>query len=322
VVAPSHAVYRTCSRLKPLGRIRLLDHFAGHLQPDLAGALTMNPPAASPSCANSAVPRPVTGRSRRHLFSATVSELHRRERRLAWFGFGMLALLVPLVLAWGLDERTLRGANVWLKPMKFALSLGLFALATAWFVGHLMPAARRGRAVDGIVWVLIGSASFEFAYIALQAGLGRGSHYNVGDPTHALMYTLMGLGALALTATQPALAWLLLRHADPQRAPAYRLAVVIGLVLTFVLGASVGGLLSGLQPPETAALPVVGWSLAGADLRPAHFMGIHAQQALPLVGLVVAGWTAATARRTVLAVTMVYVLLFVAALAWGLMGRL
>jgi hypothetical protein len=216
----------------------------------------------------------------------------------------------------------LRGANVWIKPLKFALSLGLFALTTAWFVGHLRPAARRLRAVDAIVWVLIGSAGFELAYIALQAGLGSGSHYNVGDPVHAVLYSLMGLGALTLTATQPALAWMLLRHADPKRAPAYRLAVVIGLVLTFVLGAGVGGLLSGLQPPETAALPIVGWSMAGGDLRPAHFLGIHAQQALPLVGLAVAGWAAAAARRTVWAVTAAYALLFAAALAWGLMGRL
>lgn len=95
-----------------------------------------------------------------------------------------------------------------------------------------------------------------------------------------------------------------------------------GLVLTFVLGASVGGLLSGLQPPETVALPVIGWSMAGGDLRPAHFLGIHAQQALPLVGLAVAGWTAATVRRTVCAVTAAYVLLFVVALAWGLVGHL
>ena len=282
----------------------------------------MNPTAASSSDAPRLMPRPTARRSLRTLFAATVTELFRRERRLALFGFALLALLVPLALAGALDERTLRGANVWLKPMKFALSLGLFALTTAWFVGHLLPAARRLRALDWIVWVLIGSAGFELAYIALQAGLGRGSHYNVGDPLHAALYGLMGLGALALTATQPALAWLLLRHADPRRAPAYRLAVLIGLVLTFVLGASVGGLLSGMQPPETAALPVIGWSLAGGDLRPAHFLGIHAQQALPLVGLVVAGARASSASRTVWTASAAYVLLFAAALAWGLAGRL
>ena len=282
----------------------------------------MNPTAASSPDAPRLIPRTTAPRSLRTQFAATVTELFRRERRLALFGFALLALLVPLALAGALDERTLRGANVWLKPMKFALSLGLFALTTAWFVGHLLPAARRLRALDWIVWVLIGSASFELAYIALQAGLGQGSHYNVGDPVHGVLYGLMGLGALALTATQPALAWLLLRHADPRRAPAYRLAVLIGLVLTFVLGATVGGLLSGLQPPETAALPVIGWSLAGGDLRPAHFLGIHGQQALPLVGLVVAGVNARSASRTVWTATAAYVLLFAAALAWGLVGRL
>jgi hypothetical protein len=282
----------------------------------------MMPTTLSTAPAAHRAPRSATRFPPRAFVAATVADLLRRERRLAIFGFTLLALLVPLALAWGVDDRTLRGANVWIKPMKFALSLGLFALTTAWFVGHLLPVARRLRAVDTIVWVLIGSASFELAYIALQAGLGTGSHYNVGDALHATLYSLMGLGALALTATQPALAWLLWRHADPRRAPAYRLAVVIGLVLTFVLGASVGGLLSGMQPPETAALPVVGWSMAGGDLRPAHFLGIHAQQALPLVGLAVAGWAAAAARRTVWVVTTVYLLLFVAALAWGLVGRL
>jgi hypothetical protein len=282
----------------------------------------MNTTAASSPDAPRLIPHTTAPRSLRTLFAATVTELFRRERRLALFGFALLALLVPLALAGALDERTLRGANVWLKPMKFALSLGLFALTTAWFVGHLLPAARRLRALDWIVWVLIGSASFELAYIALQAGLGQGSHYNVGDPLHGALYGLMGLGATALTATQPALAWLLLRHADPRRAPAYRLAVLIGLVLTFVLGATVGGLLSGLQPPETAALPVIGWSLAGGDLRPAHFLGIHAQQALPLLGLVVAGGNARSASRTVWTATAAYVLLFAAALAWGLVGRL
>lgn len=281
----------------------------------------MNSASASPPYAP-ALAQPVARRAPRSLLATTIAELLRRERRLALFGFTLLALLAPLAVAWGLDERTLRGANVWLKPMKFALSLGLFALTTAWFIGHLLPAARRLRAVDVIVWVLIGSASFELAYIALQAGLGRGSHFNVGDAFHAVMYSLMGMGALALTATQPALAWLLLRHADRRRAPAYRLAVVMGLVLTFVLGAGVGGLLSGMQPPEAATLPVVGWSMAGGDLRPAHFLGIHAQQALALFGLAMAGRNTATAQRSVWAVTAAYLLLFVAALAWGLVGRL
>jgi hypothetical protein len=253
---------------------------------------------------------------------ACPAELMLRERRLAIYGAVLLALLLPMALAWGLDDRVLRGANVWLKPMKFALSIGLLALTTAWFVGHLPAERRAGRAIDRIVWLLIGAGSFELAYITLQAALGEGSHYNVGDALHATMYTLMGIGALVLTATQPMLAWQLLRHADPSRPAVYRQAVLIGLVLTFVFGAGVGGLLSALSPASGGpVLPLFGWSLGGGDLRPAHFVGIHAEQMLPFIGFIVTRFQPARARAVVWASALLYALLFVALFTWGLAGR-
>lgn len=253
------------------------------------------------------------------------TELLARERRLAIYGAVLLAMLLPMAIAAGFDDRVLRGVNVWIKPMKFALSIAVLALTTAWFIGHLRPEHRRGRAVDRIVWLLVATGTFELVYITLQAALGQGSHYNVGDPLHGIMYTLMGLGALLLTATQPMLAWALHRHADPARPPAYRLAVQIGLWLTFVFGAGVGGVLGSMQPPDAApgaTVPLFGWALAGGDLRPAHFIGIHAQQLLPLAGWVLATRATPVARRGVWAVTALYTLLFAAALAWGLVGRL
>ena len=245
--------------------------------------------------------------------AALWSELLQRERRLALYGALLLALVVPMALAWGLDERMLRGANVWVKPIKFALSLALLAFTTAWFVGHLPVARQRSVALSRIVWLLIASGTFEFVYIALQAGLGQASHYNVGDIWHGTMYTLMGLGALLLTATQPLLAWQLWRHPDPLQPRTYRMAMLLGLVLTFVFGAGVGILLGNRQPPDGgASLPLLGWALGGGDLRPAHFLGIHAEQLLPLVG-----WWLGQ-RRWVIAVAALYSLAFLALLAWGL----
>lgn len=258
------------------------------------------------------------------LFRHVARQLLARERRLTLFAALLLALLLPMALAAGLDDRLLRGANVWVKPMKFALSIALLALTSAWLIGHLRAEHRRGRAVDRIVWLLIGTGSFELGYITLQAALGQGSHYNVGDPLHGILYSLMGLGALGLTATQPMLAWQLRRNAETSRAPAYRLAVQLGLWLTFVFGAGVGGVLSSLQPPDAsaAAVPVFGWSLAGGDLRPAHFIGIHAGQLLPLAGWAIAAGGMRQARRWVWGITAVYAVLFGAALGWGLAGRL
>jgi hypothetical protein len=118
------------------------------------------------------------------------------------------------------------------------------------------------------------------------------------------------------------LAWQLYRHPDPTRPAAYREAVLLGLVLTFVFGASVGGLLSNLQPPSGgAAMPLFGWALGGGDLRPAHFVGIHAEQALPLVGWAAAALGARRARVAVWTTTLLYSAAFALLVVWGLSGR-
>ena len=247
------------------------------------------------------------------------AELHAREPRLALFGALLLVLLLPMAVAAGLDDRMLRNANVWIKPMKFSLSIAVLAFTTAWFAGHLPERVRAGRAMDRIVWLLVLTGSFELGYITLQAGLGAGSHYNLSDAFHMAMYALMGIAALVLTATQPMLAWQLYRHGDRSLPSAYRQAVLLGLVLTFVMGAGAGMLLSNLQPPDGGAgLPVFGWTLQGGDLRPAHFVGIHAEQVLPLLAFAAGALGAVRARTVLWAGALAYAALFGALLVWGL----
>ncbi|MDM4766233.1 hypothetical protein [Pelomonas sp. SE-A7] len=230
---------------------------------------------------------------------------------LTWYALGLLVLVPLMSIGWMTDERLVRGAIVWIKPIKFALAIALLALTTAWFIGHLPAAMRRGRAVRRLSWLLIASGSFEFGYILLKAAMGQGSHFNEVDTLHQVMYALMGLGALALTATQPALAWLLWRHPDPRQASGHRLAMLLGLTLTFALGAIVGVMLGNHRPPE-GGLPVLGWVLSGGDLRPAHFVGIHAGQLLPMAALV---WPS---RRAVWTFTSILSLLFGALVLLGL----
>lgn len=253
-------------------------------------------------------------------------ELRSRQPQLALFGTLLFALLAVALVAGLLDPRTFRGVGLWVKPAKFMASLALFAWTTAWFVGLLPPAARQGRAVKAVVALILAAGSFEIGYITLQAAQGQASHYNGSTVLHQLLYGLMGAGALTLTATQGLLAWRIAREpaapADGEAhatgaaeadAARWRLAVVLGLWGTFALGAAAGMVLGGLQPPAGAGLPLVGWHLGG-DLRPAHFVGLHSHQALPLAALVL------RTRRGLWAFAAGWLLLWVVLMGLGLAG--
>ena len=243
-----------------------------------------------------------------------------REPTLARFGIAIWLAMIPATLALGLDERLLREAPIWLKPLKFLASFGLFSLTTTWFIGLLPEARRRAWPVRTAVWTLIAAGGLEIAYIVLQAALGAGSHYNVGDPVHAALYSAMAVGAIAMTATQPVIAWQIARHGGLVRGSAWRTSVLWGLSLTFVLGTVSGMMLGGLQPPSGGGMPLTGWHWTG-DLRPAHFVGMHAHQALPLAGAALGALAPRGARGWLVAGIVAYLACWAVLMAAGLGAR-
>jgi len=94
--------------------------------------------------------------------------------------------------------------------------------------------------------------------------------------------------------------------------------VVVGLVLTFLLATISGFLLGGRQPPAGMGLPIVGWHIGGADARPAHFLGVHAQQLMPLAGLALQQARLSHPTRWLTAVALGYGLLWALLLARAL----
>ncbi|MBX9930097.1 MAG: hypothetical protein K2Y56_00905 [Methylobacterium sp.] len=220
-----------------------------------------------------------------------VAELRRRSPTLTSFGIacllaGAVTLCLPLV-----DARQFGGAPVWLKPTKFFLSFGLFALTSAWFIGYVRPERRMARPLRVATLMLVAAGSFELGYITLQAGQGQASHFNVGDPIHGLLYALMGVGALTLLASKIPLAIEIAGNPVTGLPPALRLALVLGLCITIVFGGA-GGILISLNHgtvigPVGPRLPVFGWNLGGGDLRIGHFLGMHAEQVLPLAALAI-----------------------------------
>jgi hypothetical protein len=253
-------------------------------------------------------------RGRTHWLQAC-TELHRellsRQALLTGFAGLMLALMLPTLCLAVLDERLWREVPIWAKPLKFMASTVLFAACTAWFVGWLPQPVRHSRGVKVLAWTVVLTSSFEVGYISLQAALGEGSHHNVSDPLHAGLFGLMALAAVLLTATQLVLAFLIARHGS-DRSSVLTQSIVSGLVLTFLLATASGFLLGGLQPPAGQGLPWLGWHLQGADARPAHFLGVHAQQFLPALGWALHRYQVPQARRCLWVGIGVYLLLWAA----------
>ena len=253
-------------------------------------------------------------------------EFERRHPGLARYGLVLAGLgLIALGLQ-QLDPRTLAsGVNVWVKPAKFFFSVALFALTAAWFMGYVHPERRRSTLIRATVQVLVASGTFELAYITLQGARGLESHFNVSSPLYALMYALMGLGAVALTATVLPLAWEIARRPAPGLQRSFVMAVVIGLALTFLLGGGFGIYMSSQGSHAVAAagghVPIFGWNRLGGDLRVAHFLGIHAEQAIPFLAAVTAGASERMRWGALILGSAAYALLTVTVFVQAVMGQ-
>ena len=255
-----------------------------------------------------------------------LAELIARHRPLALYGLTLLALALGTAAMQLLDPRVLEGGvNVWVKPTKFLVSVGVFALTAAWFFGYVRPERRTSRAMRWTALVLILAGTFELIWIGWQGAQGLESHFNNDTPFYSVMYSLMGLFAVALIGTTLPLAWEIGRRPAAGLRGDFVAAVVIGLMLTFLLGGGLGGYMSA-QPGHSVGatgghVPLFGWNRSGGDLRVAHFLGIHSEQALPILAMLTGG-LAATRRWVILAGgTLAYVGLTIAIFSQAIAGR-
>lgn len=249
-----------------------------------------------------------------------------RNRSLAYYGFATLALSALAILLQALDPRLLAsGVGVWVKPAKFLFSVGLFSLTACWMFGYVRPDRRQWRPMRATTRLLIASATFELFYICLQAARGLESHFNIDSPLYIVMYALMGVAAVLLVGTTLPLAWEIARRPAPGLQRSFVAAVAIGLVLTFLLGGGLGGYMSS-QPGHAVGatggqVPLFGWNRLGGDLRIAHFLGIHAEQAIPILGMLIAGVRAKLRWLLLGAGTLFYVALTLAVFVQAVAGR-
>lgn len=246
-----------------------------------------------------------------------LSDARRGHPGLYWFAVAMVGLAAVLAVLAVVDPRTVTGANQWLKPLKFAISFTAYAGTLAWMLGQL-----RTRSPRLTGWIVVAAAMIEMAVIVGQAARSRASHFNVDTGQDTLLYSIMGATIVVLYLATVAVALRFLR--EPGRDRASGLAIRLGLLVGLV-GLGVGWIMVAFGSHAVGVadggpgLPLLGWSTTGGDLRIAHFVGMHALQALPLLGAGLAafgGGLDEAARARILVVAAAGYTALVALLTW------
>jgi hypothetical protein len=214
-----------------------------------------------------------------------VREMRRRNPLLFAVGLAHLILLAVMLVIAPFDGRIVTGVNPWLKPMKFAASIAVYALTIGWLLYELPLKEKARRLVN---WSIAAAMVAEIVLITAQAARGVRSHFNYTTPFDALVFTVMGWAIIVNTI---AVAYVTVKFwkTDAKIPAPYLWGIRAGLLI-FVLASLEGFAMVGRSahsvgvPDGGAGLPVVNWSTQGGDLRVAHFFGMHALQALPLIG--------------------------------------
>lgn len=245
--------------------------------------------------------------------------------------FTALALLialamVPVLAAMALDARQFGGEDIWLKPLKFHIALVIYLVTLSVFARWMTPTQREGRLWRGFVALVCLCVLAELVWIGGAAALGTGSHFNLSSPIWETLYSLMGLAAVTLTSASLVMGLAIWRNPATGLAPALKLSVVLGLILTFVLTVITAGYMASTTghyvgiPVTGERLPILGWSREVGDLRVGHFLATHALHGLPLVGLVAARMGESAGRGVVWAAAAGYTALVLGTFAQAIAG--
>jgi hypothetical protein len=220
------------------------------------------------------------------------------HRPLLALAAAMAVLALFAAVAAFLDPREVTGVNVWLKPLKFALSTLIYSVTLSWLLGQLHR-LRRLAWIAGTV-ATIGLA-VELIIITGFAAAGDTSHFNITTPLHTAAWGVMAVSISVVWGMTLVVAVALFRNrlGDRARTLAIRAGVLLALLgmgLAFLMTGPHGDQISNYQGVVGAhtvgiadggpGLPLLGWSTVAGDLRIPHFIGMHALQVLPIFAIV------------------------------------
>ncbi len=241
-----------------------------------------------------------------------------RHPYLYWFGWLNLLLFVVAGTMHFLDPTLILGINAWIKPMKFALSIAIYAWTFGWVLAYSAhPKANRIIAIGLMVTMTV-----EVVLIFLQAFRGTTSHFNVHTLLDGIIFGVMGI-FIGLNTLINLYTVLIFAFGKTSLTGPSLLAWRAGLIL-FLLGGISGGWMVGQlahtvgAPDGGPGLPFVNWSTVAGDIRSAHFATLHGLQILPLVAFMLTRMNETTAPRWTTVTIMLYgaLCVYLHVLAW------
>ena len=198
-----------------------------------------------------------------------------------WINLGMLAFCLIGMLV---DNRTLLGENVWLKPAKFGVSIAIYCTTIALLLTVYPYSFKVKQRLSRIIsWVLI----LEIPLVMVQAGRGVRSHFNSTTALDGIIFGLMGLLIFVNTLVlfymmYTAFFKKLLTNLTMQRAIQFGwLAMIVSIIAGQQMIAANAHAVG--VPDGGAGVPITHWSTEGGDWRVVHFLGMHGIQIFPLL---------------------------------------
>lgn len=234
------------------------------------------------------------------MIASFFKELYRRNPVLALFGWVLAGLFLLTFAGSFFDSRTILGINPWIKPMKFMVSIAIYAWTLSWLLEYVRMATFARKLIIGGTLIAM---TTEIVLIVMQSARGTPSHFNNATVFDGVVFGIMGLMILFSTVLDVILLGLFFRKGIvlPR---SYLWGIRIGIFI-FLMGSVVGGMLVRHMAHTVGAadggpgLPFLNWSTVAGDLRVSHALGLHALQVIPFIGFALTRTELSPKRQTV-----------------------
>jgi hypothetical protein len=237
---------------------------------------------------------------------------------LYYCGIGHLTLFILLVVIAQFDQRQLLGINIWIKPIKFALSISVYCLTWPLLLQYLPSERTIKRFANFTVFAM----TFEMIAIGSQAARGELSHFNNSSLYNALLFSLMGIVIVSQTLYALYMGLQFFKVKAERLSPALLWGIRLGTLMAAVFALEGGIMASRLAHSVGVAdggpgIPLLNWSTVAGDLRVAHFMGLHALQVVPMFAI----FSGTNKARPVIIFSLFYFVLVSLLFLHAMMGR-